>query len=412
MRRMDNCIINYFIYCLLAFSYFLACFLRTSSAVVLPDVSSSIALTTSAIGFISGMFFYGYTVMQPFCGKMCDERGPLLIESYGLVILALGLFLFAIAQSMVMLCLARFLIGIGAGPTFCGIMVFQAKAFSPNIFSKLMGYTIMLGHLGGVISITPLGIAIDEYGYISIHFILAALALLIAFVLYYFRGNFTNDGSKEEKTNSVFSGFIIIGKSPQLKSILFLWSIGMILQMNLIGLWGVRWIAESGEIGIDLARFCMSISGSGVLVGAFFCGCYGNRMIESPRYIRLVCFSLILVLSSLSICIDLSLTWQLLLILSLCLGVILGMVNVLCNIYLYRIVGSDLVGTVTGANNVILFLAVLFSQWISGIFIQEYDKLIKITYVSSYAAFFLVVSVLAVFALCCLCITTLCNTER
>lgn len=399
MRKINKDVINYFIYCLLAISYFLACFLRTSSGVVLPNVSDSMVLTPSAMGLISGMFFYGYTVAQPFCGKMCDEKGPLLIESCGLILFALGLFLFAIARSTTSLCFARFLIGIGAGPTFCGVMVFQAKAFSPNIFSKLMGYTIMLGHFGGVVSITPLGSAVDKYGYRVIHSTLAVFVLLIACSLYYLRRNFTVSYAKAEKVGGVLSGFMIIYRSSKLRSVLFLWSLGMLLQMNLIGLWGVTWIATSGNIAVSSARFYMSMAGSGVLVGAFLCGRYGNDLVKSPKYIRWICLFLISILLSLTMCIDFCLAWPLVLSLSLCLGVILGMTNVLCNIYLYKIVGPDLVGTVTGANNVILFLAVLFSQWLSGVFIQEYNNLINITYVSSYAAFFLIISMLGVVAL-------------
>ena len=102
---------------------------------------------------------------------MCDNRGPLAAEMCGLAVFACGLLLFALAESTFLLCAARFLLGVGAGPTFCSLMVFQARALPPHLFSKFMGFTIMFGHFGGVVSITPLGAAIDALGYKSVHYL-------------------------------------------------------------------------------------------------------------------------------------------------------------------------------------------------------------------------------------------------
>ena len=72
----------------------------------------------------------------------------------------------------------------------------------------------------------------------------------------------------------------------------------------------------------------------------------------------------------------------------------LGIINVLCNVFLFKIVGGGLVGTVTGACNVILFLSVLLSQWFSGAFIQKWSEMMVLPQIAAPSAFFALIVVL------------------
>ncbi|MBR4401878.1 MAG: MFS transporter [Synergistes sp.] len=407
MPGVRSYIRNYFIYGLLAFSYFLACMLRTSGGIIFPDVSNTVKLTSAAIGLVSGMYFYGYTLIQPFSGTLCDRKGPLLIESLFLFMFAAGLYLFAVAENTFMLCAARFLIGLGAGPTFSGILVYQAKAFPDGLYSKLTGATVTLGHLGGVVSITPLGWAVDRWGYRNIHMFLAAVTFLVAASLYFLKGSYRSDSAAEERKLNFLRGFAIISRSRPLRTLLLLWVMGMLLHLNLMGLWGVIWIQKVSGAAVGHARLCMSSGGVGVLIGAVLCGIFGNSLAGSQRYIRSSCAALCAFLLVLTICIELKCPWLIFLTVSFFLGIVIGAVNVMCNIFAYRIVGSDDIGTAIGAANLVIFLSVLLSQWFSGAFIHFYDKHIGIACISPYAVFFLIICVLLLITLSALCRTPL-----
>ena len=394
---------SYFIYILLVLSYFLAGLLRTSSGVVLPDVSNSIKLVPASIGLISGAYFYGYAILQPSCGALCDDKGPLLIEGMFLSLFAAGLFLFAWARTTLLLCVARLLIGAGAGPTFSGLLVYQARAFPGNLFSKLTGVTVMLGHLGGVVSITPLGYAVDCWGYKTIHLCLAVMVLIVSFTLLFLKSTFDRPSASEKGRQSFFSGFAIVFRTPSLKALLFFWSIVMLLHMNLMGLWGVIWIQKVSGAAVSHARLCMSSGGLGVLAGAVVCGIFGNKLTDRPKCVREACALLCVVLLSLTVCIELKYSWIVFLTVSFFLGIVIGAVNVMCNIFAYRIVGADDIGTVIGAANLVIFLSVLLSQWFSGAFIHFYDKYISLAFLSPYAVFFLLISLLLVFTFAALC---------
>lgn len=392
--KNNNYAFIYFSYALLVISYFMTCLIRTSGGVLLPGISQAMGFTPAAIGLISGMYFYGYTVTQPFCGRMCDNKGPIRMETGGLVIFAIGLLLFALAKNVAVLCLARFLLGIGAGPAFCGIMVFQARALPPHLFSKFMGFTIMFGHLGGVVAVTPLGYAVDLFGYKTVHYALVVFVLLIALLLFMMnrRLPFTRaPEDKEKDRGGVLKGFRIIYESRKLLVLVAVWSVMMILQMNLVGLWGVSWISDVCSLSGDIARNCISMGGIGVLAGACLIAGTGNRLSSSVGYLRGFYLLQLAGLAALILGVSFCWHWTVLAVLMFVIGMALGLVNVLSNVFVYKIAGGALVGTVIGACNVVLFLSVLLSQWFSGAFIQKWTEMAILPNIAAPSAFFILI---------------------
>lgn len=382
---------SFFTYGLLLFSFFLSCLIRSASGVIFPAVAAEINISPSVIGLISGMFFYGYTISQPYCGRLCDSKSPMLTVSVGLLLFSLGLFLFSYTDDPYMLGMSRFMAGMGVAPTFCAVLAYQANAFSPDIYARLMGITLVFGHFGGVVGITPMGLMIDMFGYRRIHFYLALISLFIALILMMMLKG--SDMKKRDASlcgeSSLLTGFRIIWGSKRLCSLLLIWSMSMILQLTLIGLWGVIWLTNTHtDISVSYARICMTLGGIGVLVGSFFAGMYGNRLIFVPKIVQKICSLLILFLTLLTLCINFSLMWQLISIASFLLGCMIGLTNVTSNVILFRVVGPDMIGTVTGANNVVIFLSVLLSQWFSGVFIDYFGKFTASGGVSPYTAFF------------------------
>ena len=393
----------YFSYALLVVAYYMTCLIRTSAGVLLPGISQAMGFASAAVGLISGMYFYGYTVTQPFCGRMCDNKGPIRMEIGGLVLFACGLLLFALAKNVFMLCVARFLLGIGAGPAFCGIMVFQARALPPHLFSKFMGFTIMFGHLGGVVAVTPLGYAVDIFGYKAVHYALVVFVLAIAFLLIVMNRCLPFERAPEDKEKDkggVLEGFRIIYGSRKLLVLVAIWSVMMILQMNLVGLWGVSWISDVCSLSKDIARNCISMGGIGVLAGACLIAGTGNRLSSSVVWLRGFYLLQLAGLAVLILGVSFCWHWTVLAVLMFVIGMALGLVNVLSNVFVYKIAGGALVGTVIGACNVGLFLSVLLSQWFSGAFIQKWTEMAVFPNIAAPSVFFMLIVAVGLLIFC------------
>ncbi|MDL2264125.1 MFS transporter [Synergistaceae bacterium OttesenSCG-928-I11] len=398
---------TYAIYALLVASYFTACLLRSSSSVVLPRLAESVGMASGAIGFISSMYFYGYTFAQPHSGTLCDRKGPLLSCALGMLLLAVGVFIFANSTTTSALAFGRFLTGLGAGPTFCGVLVYQARAFNPAQYPLLTGMTVSLGHLGGVFAISPMGAALAQWGHWGTHIGIAIAATCMGgFFLAVRRRDPISSAPPPKKTGglrAIIDGFKMIRRSKKLSQLTALWGVVMVLQLTLIGLWGVSWLTDGGTLSESQARFCMSAGGVGVLIGAFSSGLKGGTWTETPSVMRRFGLLLCAVLLAFILATP-SFGMSVMLPLSIAFGVLVGSLNVLSNATLHRIVDSSLIGTAMGTINTVLFFAVLVAQWLSGLMLEfVLDRFSQKGDGFAYSAVFLTILLLSLVAVAYFC---------
>lgn len=84
------------------------------------------------------LFVIGMSVSTVLGGRACDARGPAVPAAIGLVGFSLGLVLAAIAPSMVVLVLGRFVQGLGGGLLNVALMVIVARAYPQHRRAVLM----------------------------------------------------------------------------------------------------------------------------------------------------------------------------------------------------------------------------------------------------------------------------------
>ena len=135
---------------LLAFGYFLTSYARTLTAMIASKVEAQLHLTTTLMGFISSMFFFGYALFQVPAGFLFDRFGVKRTQAGLFCIAGIGSILFGMGSSVSLLIIGRLLIGIG----FAGGLTI---AFSENriLFSHkrlpfLNGIIFACGGLGAV----------------------------------------------------------------------------------------------------------------------------------------------------------------------------------------------------------------------------------------------------------------------
>lgn len=365
--------------------------MRSASGVIFPAVAAEVSMSPSVVGLISGMLFFGYTAGQPYSGRLCDSKDPVFAVCLGLILFGLGLFTFSFTENPYIMGAARFFVGVGSAPTFCALMTFQANTFAPAFFARLTGITIVFGHFGGVVGITPLGFMMDLIGFRKLHLLLALISASIIMLLVLVAGKsilYKKTSVTKDKA-SLWAGFRIIFRSRRLTSLLSMWCLALILQLTLVGLWGVIWLTDTvTTITVNQARLSMTMGGMGLLAGAFLSGIYGNRLIRIPGFLQKLTALMTSSLALLTIAISYGCGWQIIAPITFFLGMMIGTTIVTSNVTLFNVVGTDVIGTVTGANNVLLFLSVLLSQWFSGLFIDFVGRYDLPFGLSQYSAFF------------------------
>ncbi len=374
---------HWLFYVCLVSGYFIASLFRVSAGVAMPPLADSMNMSATAVGIISSLYFYAYTMPQPFTGNLCDDRGPLLSCGSGLILMSLGITMFALAPSPFLLGVGRFAGGLGAATTFTGILVYQANSFPRKYYSALAGISVTMGHFGGVVAVSPLGAALDTWGHLQTFGGLAFFAFLIGVTLLTFRKEDPVMRRKQFQTSdlpqaapsfwySSGAGFRIILSSRELKILTAVWSAALALQLTLTGLWGVPWLSSGCGFTVVQARGCMTIAGIGVMIGALTGGWVGTHFRGSRDALAFDCLGIAVCLALFLAGATFHAPFFFLATVSATMGFFLGSCNVLCNSNLNETVNRTVIGSAIGAINTIIFSSVVLVQFGSGLLLNRF----------------------------------------
>lgn len=356
---------------LLVLNYALCSLLRDSAMVVLPPLMGALSLSAASVGFISAVYHYSYGSVQSLLGAACDRFGAIRLCGTSLLICVCGVVFFAIGTSPLMLAFGRLLMGLGMGPAFAAVLVFQAQAFSEEDYPIYAALSTILSNLGNVAAISPLGAALDAFGKqtvflaIAIFTFILALAMLVSSSLY--EGHRRRSNVPLKVSELLWGGFSCVCRNRRLLFTTLFWCVSMGLQLAFLGLWGVPWYQTVWGLSAAHARRWMTISAFSVMCGAFTGGALGRRF-NGNGFVVLA--SYIMMLAGWSVLIGAT-ALKTPLICGAAAGVLIGFssgnCNVLCSSYIRAISPSRRLGAVLGSVSMAIFVSGIIFQWGAGI---------------------------------------------
>ena len=375
----ENCNRTIYMYILLIASFFLSNFYRISTSVVLPDLAIQWGISATAVGVISGIFFYAYAVAQPFCGLLNDIIGPVKVAFLGMVLTAIGTILMSIAPSAVLFSIGRLFTGLGLAPMLSGALVFQSNCFPIAKYATFAGITYTVGNFGTVLSVAPLNWLVNKFSFRSVFLGLAVICSLIAILLlcniafykqHYIVKQKPRDGSF---VSQLITTFRYVFHSRQLKTMLLVW---MIICGTLIcfqGLWAVQWYKVAFNVTLTGASFWATLIGIGVAFGNFTGGQIG-RLIKSRRVI-IISFSLAFTALWILEWILLTYHWSLagVGIVGLLLGICGGIEYTQLTTGVNDSASEGSGGVLFGVMNAFVFVSVAFFQFLLGFLVDAFS---------------------------------------
>jgi MFS family permease len=247
----------------------------------MPVVSQEIGMSGALTGFISSLYFYAYAAVQPIGGTLNDRFGPGKIVAAGITISALGALCFAFGNQPIVFAIGRFLMGLGLGPMLSGSLVFVSNSGMKVRYVFFTGFVLTFGNVGSIISVYPLGYAMDRWGRESVFIGLACINILLAVSLLFAirRSNITFG------KHTSLPILVILKKSirdvfriPGLRRMIIPWCFTMGAIMSLQGLWAVSWFQAAYKISFLEAQGYASVISIGVMVGHFAGGYIGTSI--------------------------------------------------------------------------------------------------------------------------------------
>jgi MFS family permease len=160
--------------------YFLSYLFRAVNAVVAPDLVAEIKLSASELGLLTAAYLLAFACFQLPLGLLLDRYGPRRVQAALLVVAAAGAALFALGNDVLMLAIARALIGVG----FAGGLMSGFKAvvlWVPEARRGLANSWVMsLGAIGLLCSTAPMEWAVQLAGWRTVFSGLAAVTVLVS----------------------------------------------------------------------------------------------------------------------------------------------------------------------------------------------------------------------------------------
>ncbi len=244
--------------------------IRVSPNVMHDDITSNFGIDDAAYGFIVGLYYWGYSLMQLPMGVLMDKIGPRRIITIAILSCALASFIFANTQNLVIASISRLIMGISASSGMMGSLKLGSTWLPRNRMSIVTAITMGFGTIGASLGGTPLRILLNNIGWKNAHNIFAILGIFLSILIY----TIVRDNPKnyeinrtDSKNKNIFRGLITILKTPQ-SWLIAIFGAFMYMPITIMGMaWGVPFLKNAYNITASQAAPITTTMFMGAAVG-------------------------------------------------------------------------------------------------------------------------------------------------
>jgi MFS family permease len=133
------------VYFAFAAGYLLSYLYRTVNAIISPELVRDLSLNPSSLGLLTSAYFLAFAAMQLPVGILLDRYGPRRVEPVLLAVAAAGAGLFALAESLTGLALARAVIGAGVAACLMAPLKAIAAWYPADRQASYAGWIMVAG---------------------------------------------------------------------------------------------------------------------------------------------------------------------------------------------------------------------------------------------------------------------------
>lgn len=247
--------------------YFFEYAVRSSPAVMIPELSRAFGVTALGVSSILGMYYYTYSVTSLIAGVLLDRFGAKYVVPSGMVVLAAGCLVFMLPNPVAG-DVGRLLQGAGSAFAFTGAVYLATHGFSAQRLATAIGLTQCLGMLGGSVGQVAVGPLI--HGPVSIFGFWLGVGILILAIsvgLFLITPTEPRAASAGSGLAGMLGTYKIVFSNPQ--SYLCGLVAGLLFAPTTIAdmVWGVRFFEEDKLFSYQAAVFAASMVPFGWVFG-------------------------------------------------------------------------------------------------------------------------------------------------
>ena len=178
VMRRSNTLLPWVVWGVAVFSYVVAVVNRSSLAALGPQAQSHFEIDATTLAMFPVIQLAVYAGMQIPVGMLLDRFGSSLMVLAGGAFMLVGQTLMATVTDLPLVILARILVGAGDACVFVSVMKILPEWFPIRQIPTVSQLTGLLGQAGQLVSVIPLAIAVDRFGWRSGFLGIAAVALI------------------------------------------------------------------------------------------------------------------------------------------------------------------------------------------------------------------------------------------
>jgi MFS family permease len=258
--------------------YFLEYAVRSSPAVMIPQLATTFGVSTLGVSDILGTYYYTYSTASLVAGILLDRLGAKYVVSTGMAILGFGCLLFMAPQAGAGY-LGRLLQGAGSAFAFTGAVYLASHGLSAQRLATAIGVTQCVGMLGGTAGQIVVGRwIVDGLSVPQFWGRMGIVVLLVAMGLRWITPMETPRIPQGKASGGVLATYKIVFSNPQ--SYLCGLAAGLLFVPTTVGdmVWGVRFFQADKLFSFSDAVFAISMVPLGWVFGCPLLGWLADRL--------------------------------------------------------------------------------------------------------------------------------------
>jgi MFS family permease len=256
--------------------YVLEYAVRSSPAVMIPQLAGAFGETAVGVSAILGAYYYTYSITSLVAGMALDRTGARYAVAFGSAILGAGCLIFALAGS-VDGHIGRLLQGAGSSFAFTGAVYLASRGFSPRSLATAIGVTQCLGMLGGSAGQFVVGpLLASGLAWSSFWIFFGIVGLLLAGLLFIITPG--NAQTVESARGGLLKPYAVVFSNPQTYFCGLV--AGLLFTPTTIGdmTWGVAFFQHDAALDFRHAVTVISMVPLGWVVGCPLMGWLADRI--------------------------------------------------------------------------------------------------------------------------------------
>ena len=268
------------IWLLSAFFMFYKYALEVSPSVMNSTLMKAFNINATELGNLTACYFYAYLLLQIPAGILLDRYGPRIVTTISITLCSLGTLVFALADTLLMAGIGRFLTGVGAAFAVVNCFKLISNWFPSRQIAFMTGLMMTVAMLGAVGGQAPLAAFIDKFDWRYAMEIISYIGLTLG-VIFWFVVRDSSPLKTLEKhivptKGSLFDNLKIVLKNKQSWWLSVYSGFAFSPVMIFGGLWGVAFISEAFNFTSNVAAQSVSLIFIGFAVGAPFFGIFSD----------------------------------------------------------------------------------------------------------------------------------------